>query len=280
MAEIQRIPRTLADNEAVIKRGLIQVWEVAAALADIREQKQYREAGFKTFEEYCQERWQFGRDYAERLIQGSRVYDNVAHQVNEMMYKMPTHVGKNIELPTQEAQTRAIRQAAKEPAVQAEVWVQAVEDAGGQQPTAPQIREAAAKVTASKTAPPPKDEDDGEDAGPLDHFGKAVDPAFAGAFAERDAFKSFLSDLTQLKRKLKALSSGAGGKWLHYQEAESALKDLRIIVDFAMPYTECGFCQRDAKKRQSCDACKHRGWVCEKAYGNFTNAAKAWVESR
>jgi hypothetical protein len=86
--------------------------------------------------------------------------------------------------------------------------------------------------------------------------------------------------LTQLKRKLKALSSGAGGKWLHYQEAESALKDLKIIVDFAMPYTECGFCQRDAKKRQSCDACKHRGWVCEKAYGNFTNAAKGWVQSR
>ncbi len=45
MAEIQRIPRTLRDNEAVIKRGLTQVWEVAAALADIREQKQYLEAG-------------------------------------------------------------------------------------------------------------------------------------------------------------------------------------------------------------------------------------------
>lgn len=266
MAEIQRIPRTLQDNEAVIKRGLIQVWEVAAALADIREQKQYREAGFKTFEEYCETRWNFARRYADRLIEGVHVVQNLSP--------------RGLKTPENEAQTRAIRQATKEPAVQAEVWATAVEDAGGQQPTAPQIREAAAKVTASKTAPPPEDEDDGEEVGPLDHFGKAVDPAFAGAFAERDAFKSFLSDLTQLKRKLKALSSGAGGKWLHYQEAESALKDLRIIVDFAMPYTECGFCQRDAKKRQSCDACKHRGWVCEKAYGNFTNAAKAWVESR
>ena len=235
MAEIQRIPRTLQDNEAVIKRGLIQVWEVAAALADIRE------------------------------------------KVNDPVNTLSTMVDK---LPQNERQVRIISEATKEPAVQAEVWVQAVEDAGGEQPTAPQIREAAAKVTASKTHEPTEDEDDGEEAGPIDHFGKAVDPAFADAFAERDAFKSFLSDLTQLKRKLKALSSGAGGKWLHYQEAESALKDLRIIVDFAMPYTECGFCQRDPKKRQSCDACKHRGWVCEKAYGNFTNAAKAWVESR
>lgn len=277
MAEIQRIPRTLADNEAVIKRGLIQVWEVATALADIREQKQYLEAGFKTFDEYCQERWEFGRNYATALMRGAEVFENVKANLNEEVNKTQTRVSV---LPTQEAQTRAIREATKEPAKQAEVWVQAVEDAGGEQPTAPQIREAAAKVTASKTHEPTEDEDDGEDAGPLDHFGKAVDPAFSDAFAERDAFKSFLSDLTQLKRKLKALSSGAGGKWLHYQEAESALKDLRIIVDFAMPYTECGFCQRDAKKRQSCDACKHRGWVCEKAYGNFTNAAKAWVESR
>jgi hypothetical protein len=277
MAEIQRIPRTLQDNEAVIKRGLIQVWEVAAALADIREQKQYREAGFKTFEEYCQERWNFSRQYAASLIQAKEVVENIREKVNDPVNTLSTMVDK---LPQNERQVRIISEATKEPAVQAEVWATAVEDAGGEQPTAPQIREAAAKVTASKTHEPTEDEDDGEEAGPLDHFGKAVDSAFADAFAERDAFKSFLSDLTQLKRKLKALSSGAGGKWLHYQEAESALKDLRIIVDFAMPYTECGFCQRDPKKRQSCDACKHRGWVCEKAYGNFTNAAKAWVESR
>lgn len=265
MAEIQRIPRTLSDNEAVIRRGLIQVWEVAAALADIREQKQYREAGFKTFEDYCETRWNFARRYADRLIEGIKVVENLS----------PT----GLKSPETERQTRAIREVTKEPVVQAEVWVQAVEDAGGEQPTAPQIKAAAAKVTASKTAPPPEDEDD-EEAGPLDHFGKPVDPVFAEAFADRDAFKAMLSELSNLKRKLKALAHGPGGKWLFIQEAESALKDLKVIVDFAMPYTECGFCQRDPKKRETCTACKHRGWVCEKAYGNFTNAAKAWVESR
>ena len=277
MAEIQRIPRTLKDNESVIQRGLIQVWEVAAALADIREQKQYREAGFKTFEEYCQERWNFSRQYAASLIQAKEVVENVREQVNKSVDNLSTRVDK---FPTQEAQVRAIREATKEPAVQAEVWAQAVEDADGEQPTAPQIKAAAAKVTASKTAPPPEDEEDDAEDGPLDHFGKPVDPAFAEAFADRDAFKAMLSELSNLKRKLKALAHGPGGKWLFIQEAESALKDLKNIVDFAMPYTECGFCQRDSKKRETCTACKHRGWVCEKAYGNFTNAAKAWVQSR
>jgi hypothetical protein len=273
MTEIQRIPRTLQDNEAVIRRGLIQVWEVAAALADIREQKQYKDAGFKTFEDYCQQRWNFSQQYATSLIRGHEVVSNI----EDAQTQTETTVSL---LPTTERQARAIRQATKEPAVQAEVWVQAVEDAGGEQPTAPQIREAAAKVTASKTAQPPEDDDEVEEAGPLDHFGKAVDPAFADAFAERDAFKAVLSDISVLKRKIKALAHGAGGKWLFFQEAESALRDLKIVVDFAMPYTECGFCQRDPKKRETCTACKHRGWVCEKAYGNFTSAAKAWVESR
>jgi len=270
MAEIQRIPRTLADNEAVIKRGLIQVWEVAAALADIREQKQYREAGFKTFEEYCETRWNFNRDYANKLIRGAEVVQNVQQNLDTRVSKMPSN----------EAQTRAIREATKEPAVQAEVWSQAVEDAGGEQPTAPQIREAAAKVTASKTAQPPEDDDEVEEAGPLDHFGKPVDPAFADAFSERDAFKAVLSDISVLKRKIKALAHGAGGKWLFFQEAESALRDLKIVVDFAMPYTECGFCQRDPKKRETCTACKHRGYVNQMAYGNQTAAAKVWLESR
>jgi len=270
MVEIQRVPRTLEDNEAVIRRGLIQVWEVANALADIREQRQYKDAGFKTFEEYCETRWNFSKVYAHHLMEGVGVVENL---------KAETLTSVNV-LPDQEAQTRAIRQATKEPAVQAEVWVKAVEDAGGEQPTAPQIKAAAAKVTASKVAEPPEEDDDFADAGPLDHFGKSVDPDFADAFSERDAFKAVLSDISVLKRKIKALAHGAGGKWLFFQEAESALRDLKIVVDFAMPYTECGFCQRDPKKRESCTACKHRGWVCEKAYGNFTNAAKAWVESR
>jgi len=39
-------------------------------------------------------------------------------------------------------------------------------------------------------------------------------------------------------------------------------------------------CQRDPKKRETCDACKHRGYVNQMAYGNQTAAAKVWLESR
>jgi ParB-like chromosome segregation protein Spo0J len=135
-------------------------------------------------------------------------------------------------------------------------------------------------VRAAHKAATEEPEEKAVGAGPVDHFKKPVANDFAEAFATRDEFKALLSELTQIRKKLKGLATGPGGKWLHLQEAESALKDLRLVIDFAMPFTECGFCQRDPVKRETCDGCRRRGWVCEKAFGNFTNAAKAWVEGR
>jgi ParB/RepB/Spo0J family partition protein len=135
-------------------------------------------------------------------------------------------------------------------------------------------------VRAAHKAATEEPEGEPAKAGPVDHFKKTVADDFAEAFATRGEFKALLSELTEIKGKLTKLATGPGGKWLHLQEAESALKDLRVVVDFAMPYTECGMCQRDPVKRQSCDGCKRRGWVCRKAFGNFTNEAKAWVEGR
>ncbi len=277
MAEIQRIPRTLQDNEAVIKRGLIQVWEVAAALADIREQRQYLEAGFKTFEEYCQERWNFSRQYAASLIQAKEVVENVREQVNKSVDTLSTRVDK---LPENEKQARAIRQATKEPAVQAEVWAKAVEDAGGEQPTAPQIREAAAKVTASKTAPPEDEDDEAEDAGPVDEFGKRVPECLGEVFATDSEFGELATLLTTVKKRINALCSGPGGRWLHRQDMLDDLQNLQSAVKFGKPFTECGMCRRDEQKREKCDTCKHRGWVCKRAYEQHDAAGKAWLEGR
>ena len=268
MAEIQRVPRTLEDNEAVIKRGLIQVWEVAAALADIREQKQYRDAGFKTFEEYCETRWNFNRDYASKLIQGAQVVENVKGNLSTSVDKMPER----------EWQTRAIRQATKEPAVQAEVWAKAVEDAGGEQPTAPQIKAAAAKVTASKTDDPPEDEP--EQAGPVDEFGKRMPEYLAEVFATDQEFSELAALLTTVKKRINALCSGPGGRWLDRQDMLDDIQNLQTAVKFGKPFTECGMCRRDEKRREKCDTCKHRGWVCKRAFEQHDAAGKAWLETR
>ena len=84
----------------------------------------------------------------------------------------------------------------------------------------------------------------------------------------------------QVLERLNEILKGPGGRWLSKTEVDTNLADLRRCIDFGQPYTECGMCQRDAKKRASCDACKHRGYVNQMAFGNQSAEAKAWLESR
>jgi hypothetical protein len=276
MTEIQRIPRTLRDNEAVIQRGLTQVWEVAAALADIREQKQYREAGFKTFEDYCQERWQFGRDYAERLIQGSQVYDNIASMVSDVDDEMPTIVGKNSVLPATESQTRAIRKETKDPKEQAAVWVQAVEDAGGEQPTAPQIKEAAAKVTASKTAPAPAEEP--EPAKLCDEFGPLA-LHLVPLWSRLAEVKEIERVVRDLKKRIKTIAKTEVGSRINTTPVDAGIRAIEQALKLGVPHTECFRCQR--KIQADCNLCRGSGWINESEYsGRRTEGGDRWLKGR
>jgi hypothetical protein len=59
---------TLAELEAIIDRGKQTFVEVGNALTEIRERKLHREAGFATFEDYCQRRHGFTASRGRQLI--------------------------------------------------------------------------------------------------------------------------------------------------------------------------------------------------------------------
>lgn len=59
--------------ESVIERGQQTFVEVGQALAKIRDRRLFREAGYHSFADYCQERWGFKRAYAYSLISGAEV---------------------------------------------------------------------------------------------------------------------------------------------------------------------------------------------------------------
>lgn len=59
----------LSQCEQVIEKGLNTFLEVGKALADIRDNRLYRES-HKTFEKYCKEVWDLGKSYATRQICG------------------------------------------------------------------------------------------------------------------------------------------------------------------------------------------------------------------
>ncbi len=66
--------RSLEQLEGIIERGQRTFLEVGRALMEIRDGRLYREH-YATFEDYCRDRWGWGRSRAEQLISASNVVD-------------------------------------------------------------------------------------------------------------------------------------------------------------------------------------------------------------
>jgi hypothetical protein len=66
----------LIELERVIEKGKTTFVEVGNALAEIRDSRIYR-SSHGTFEDYCKERWDFRRDYVNKLIAASAVVSNL-----------------------------------------------------------------------------------------------------------------------------------------------------------------------------------------------------------
>jgi len=99
--------------EVVIKQGLNTFIEVGEALFLIRDKRLYRRE-FKTFEDYCQQKWALGKRYVNQLIQASEVITNLGAMA-------PV-------LPESERQVRPLT--SLEPEIQKEVWMEVVETHG------------------------------------------------------------------------------------------------------------------------------------------------------
>lgn len=96
----------LAENESVIERGLKTFHEVGNALIAIRDKRLYRQT-FKTFEDYCQQKWGLGERRAYQFIDAAKVLENLK---SEPM----------VQLPASERQARPLTQL--EPEAQRVVW--------------------------------------------------------------------------------------------------------------------------------------------------------------
>ena len=58
--------------ETIIETGLKTFVDVGNALAEIRDRKLYRD-GYKTFEDYCRDRWEFSKQRAYQLMNAAGV---------------------------------------------------------------------------------------------------------------------------------------------------------------------------------------------------------------
>jgi hypothetical protein len=104
--------------------------ETGRALKKIRDDELYKLQGYKQFENYCSDRWGFQRAHAYRLIDSSRVMENLS---------IDREAGPSV-TPSNESQVRPL--AKLEPEEQRQVWERAIEEA-------PKNKQEQPKITAN-----------------------------------------------------------------------------------------------------------------------------------
>ncbi|MHC5762844.1 hypothetical protein, partial [Nostoc sp.] len=120
--------------------------EAGQALMELRDRRLYRST-HQTFEEYCRDRFNYSRDAAYLKISATVVYEN-------LQKFLPT-IGRQIPMPTNERQLRFLAKAELEPAVQANVWQQAVEQAGNKIPSGRIVKDVVDRIRESPKVPNP-----------------------------------------------------------------------------------------------------------------------------
>lgn len=127
-------------------------------LAEIRDSRLYR-VEYRTFEDYCERRWDLTRQRAYQLIGASAI-------VGELEVSTTVDI-----LPANEAQARPLAKL-KDPAERTAAWEEAVTKANGKQPTAAAVKEAVERRIVSEF-----------DAGALEHR-KAAYPFYSARHAK------------------------------------------------------------------------------------------------
>lgn len=74
----------LGEHELTISQGIHAFVAVGQALLAIRDGKLYR-ADYKTFEDYCRQRWDFGRSRAYRLMEAAEVASDLSPNGQQMV---------------------------------------------------------------------------------------------------------------------------------------------------------------------------------------------------
>lgn len=64
--------------ESIIKSGQGGFYQIGKALREVRDERLYRKLLFDSFDGYLKNRWDMGRSQAYRLIEASRVIDNLS----------------------------------------------------------------------------------------------------------------------------------------------------------------------------------------------------------
>ncbi|WP_347242351.1 hypothetical protein [Nostoc sp. FACHB-892] len=125
-------------------------FEARKALTELRDRRLYRST-HKTFEDYCRDHFGHSRQQSNYLIAADGIYENLTTiGCQKVANENLTTNGSQI-LPTSERQVRPMTKL--EPQEQQEVWLTAVELAGGKVPTGRIVKDVVQKIMERTKVP-------------------------------------------------------------------------------------------------------------------------------
>lgn len=225
----------LTEYEAVIERGKNTFVEVGHALLEIRDKRLYREK-FKTFEDYCQIKWQFNRQRGAQLI-------NAAIEVTSLPPELSTMVNNE----------RAARALAEVPAENKAEVVREAATTGAV--TSGSIAKAAEKVAEAKNGGKPEV--------PVDATGYPIPEPALTYWNRAIEVAALLKEVSNVKCAMERAIDMQDIMYgeINFSTLITDLKSSYSGLKVAVPYAVCPTCS--GRVLSPCATCKGRGVVSE-----------------
>jgi hypothetical protein len=192
----QNTRRQLAEQVEIVVRNLNSVYEIGKALLAIRDQKLYR-LDYKTFDDFCKEKFGFGRTKAKGLIANYVPMKLATSQVSVMPQNGIT---ETIEVDNSASQTKSAAGDTKKGS----------EEPKNENSANSQIDSARLKDLAEENEPRSEEESDLS----LDGWGIPIQPHAAKAFEACAKFDELISHLKQADKLFSEIAELPGGAYL------------------------------------------------------------------
>lgn len=230
--------KRLIQLEKIIKAGEQTFVEVGAALKEIRDGKLYR-ADCDTFEEYCLEKWGWGRQRGYELIYAAIAVESLPEKCKQKI--------------TNENQASAI---SKIPPPRRREVLQSIEKAG-EQVTAKTIAQHAAPLPPPRRAKPVAPVIDVT----LDEVGRSIPDALLPTWENVREMEENIQLIARVKSSLKKAEEGNNLVYAHvpFQQLMTAIELALTELKARKPYCLCPDCH--GKLPGNCQTCKKSGFI-------------------
>lgn len=236
LADLKKLEAVISNVTKAANAG----WE---ALKEIRDRKLYRK-DFKTFELYCQSKWNLTGRRVRQLTDAATV-------VQLLTEKSGTMVPKN-------TSERAIRELSNVPEAKRAEVVKAVASAK-KELTPGTIKEAADEL--KKNEPKPIQ---------MDFTGYPIPPELEELWNRGSEPEEIISSLTKVRLAIKRAAEDKDKLFAEVDAAGTvaALNEVISRLRRAVPFAVCTQCQGrlEVQPRQKCTMCKGRGFISEFLY--------------